>query len=532
MPIPSSLRWKIALVLFICASPISLHAWRSDQGDGTYRNPPLYADYPDPDIIRVGSDFYLVSTTFVNTPGIRILHSRDLVNWEIVGHVVNRLEGRPEYDLAGGSAYRSGLFAASLRHYDGVFYLAVTPVRQNTRIYCSTDIHGPWKYHELDAAAFDPGLFIAADGTGYIMTSGGWDGTGTLLTLSRDFSRIVARKKVFYIKGAEGSKVVRRGEWYYLFNSIPSRLALTVSRSHSLSGPWETRFELDDRTGGHQGAIVDLPDGSWYGFIMRDSGAIGRVTNLCPIFWQDDWPVWGTPDAPHRVPAVARKPIQGQPLRQPTTSDDFNSPTLGLQWQWNHNPDNTKWSLTERPGCLRLHPTIAHDFWLARNTLTQKGQGPWCRGEVVLDLSHLEPGIACGFGTLGKISARIAIDCAADRKLSLRMEVTNDGTGTEMRVQSRSLSATRVWLRTDMDFRRSKGKCAYSLDGRSWENLGGEFPLAYDWRTGTFQGEQFAIFCYSPRPSAGFLDVESFRFSDQPDVTETGVAAPVARDHS
>lgn len=497
------------------AAPSAL-GWESDQGDGTFINPLLYADYPDPDIIRVGPDFYFVTTTFANTPGLRILHSRDLVNWEIVSHVAPRLEGRKEYDLDGGSAYRHGLFAPSLRYHNGTFYVAVTPVGQNTRLYSAKDIHGPWSVHELDRGAFDPALYIEPDGRGYIVTSGAWDGTGTLLTLSPDFSRVVADQKIFYIKGAEGSKVVKRGEWYYLFNSIPSKLALTVSRARSLTGPWETRPQIDDRVGGHQGALVDLPDGSWYGFVMRDSGSIGRMTNLSPIFWQDDWPVWGTPAAPGRVPAVARKPIADGPRRQPATSDDFSAPTLGLQWQWNHNPDDARWSLTERPGFLRLRATTAANLWTARNTLTQKGQGPWSRGEVRLDLTHLTPGVAAGFGTFGKYCGTIAVHTATDGRRHLSMQVRNDGVGEETRVAAQPIEATALWLRTDLDFVRHVGLCAYSTDGHTWTPLGGEFPLAYDWRTGTFQGEQFALFCFGPAPSDGFVDFDSFQFFARP----------------
>ena len=174
---------------------------------------------------------------------------------------------------------------------------------------------------------------------------------------------------------------------------------------------FEPPGDMNDRAGGHQGAIVDLPDGNWYGFVMKDCGAIGRMTYVSPIFWTNGWPVWGTPDAPGKVPAMVRKPIQGKPICQPATLDDFNPPTLGLQWQWNHNPDNARWSLTERPGFLRLRPTMAPNFWLARNTLTQKRQGPWSRVEVKFDLSHLKPGDTCGFGTLGKVNGHIAVHC-------------------------------------------------------------------------------------------------------------------------
>jgi beta-xylosidase len=264
-----------------------LHVFRSKTPFST----PCYADYPDPDIIRVGDDFYFATTTFVNTPGLTILHSQDLVNWEIVSHVVPRLDGRTQYDLKDGNAYRAGLFASSLRYHNGTFYVVVTPVNQNTRVYYSKDIRGPWQYHELDRAAFDPGLFIESDGTGYIATSGGWDGHVTLLKLSADFSKVVEARGIFYYKGVEGSKVVKRSDWYYIFNALPSKLGLTCSRATNIFGPYETIEPLNDRTGGHQGAIVDLPDGSWYGFVMKDCGAVGRMTFLSPIFWTNDWPV-------------------------------------------------------------------------------------------------------------------------------------------------------------------------------------------------------------------------------------------------
>jgi beta-xylosidase len=337
----------------------------------------------------------------------------------------------------------------------------------------------------------------------------------TLLKLNADFSKFVASRGIFYYKGIEGSKVVKRGDWYYIFNALPSKLALTCSRATNIFGPYETIESLNDRTGGHQGAIVDLPDGNWFGFVMRDCGAVGRMTYLCPIFWTNNWPVWGTPDASGKVPAVARKPIQGKPICQPATSDDFNSPTLGPQWQWNHNPDNSRWSLTERPGFLRLRPTMATNFWFARNTLTQKGQGPWSRGEVKFDLSHLKPGDVCGFGTLGKVNGHIAVHCGSDGKILLSINVIVDSGKSETRVAAEPVQGTDIFLRTDLDFGRNKGICSYSFDGKRWTTLGGEFDLAFDWRTGTFQGEQFAIFCYNPQPGDGFVDVDGFKFTDK-----------------
>jgi beta-xylosidase len=511
----AGIKVRIALYGALGFCLLNTRAWQSDNGDGTFTNPPLYADYPDPDIIRVGEDFYFATTTFVNSPGLTILHSRDLVNWEIVSQVIPRLDGREQYDLKKGGDYRRGIFAPSLRCHDGTYYIAVTPVNQNTRIYYAKDIRGPWQFRELDRAAFDPGLFIESDGTGYIATSGGWDGHVTLLKLSADFSKVVEAHGIFYYPGIEGSKVIKRAGWYYIFNARPSKLALTCSRATNIFGPYETIEPLNDRTGGHQGAIVDLPDGGWYGFVMKDCGAVGRMTYISPIVWTNNWPLWGTPDVPGKVPAAARKPVQGKPVCQPATSDDFNSPTLGLQWQWNHNPDNARWSLTERPGFLRLKPTLATNFWFARNTLTQKGQGPWSRGEVKLDLRNLKPGDVCGFGTLGKVNGHITIRGERDGKSALAMNVIVDGGSSETRVADKPIQATDIYLRTDLDFVRNKGTCSCSFDGRQWTTLGGEFDLAFDWRTGTFQGEQFAIFCFNPNPGDGFVDVGLFRFESR-----------------
>ena len=504
---------SVVMVTLAASATTAGQVWRSDRGDGTYANPPLNADYPDPDIIRIGDDFYFASTTFANAPGITLLHSRDLVNWDIVSHLLPRLDGSPTFDLAAGGSYRHGFYAPSLRYREGVFYVAVTPVGQHTRIYRATDPRGPWTHVTLDRAAFDPALFFDDDGAVYLATSIGSDGTITLHTLDHDLTRITASRVIYYNKGAEGSKLLKRNGYYYLFNAIPGKLALTVSRARRLDGPWETRAQIDDTTGGHQGALVDLPGGGWYGFVMRDAGAIGRVTNISPVFWKDDWPVWGTPDAPGRVPAVAPKPIAGQPFAEPPASDDFTSPTLGRQWQWNHNPLDARWSLTERPGWLRLHAAPGSQFWWARNTLVQKGQAPRARGEVLIDTRGLKAGDVCGFGTLGKYSAQLAVR-GGTYFLTMRVtEDRKDGPHVDIRVPEHRFRGTRLWLRTDMDFPAKTATLSYSDDGRRFTPLGGTVPLVFDWQTGTFQGVQFALSCYNPAGKGGWLDVDRFTLS-------------------
>lgn len=513
MPGISRLIVALALMAAGIAAPAAAQVWRSDRGDGSYANPPLNADYPDPDIIRVGDDFYFASTTFANAPGLTLLHSRDLVNWDIVSHLIPRLDGSPTFDLQAGGSYRHGIYAPSLRYRDGTFYVAVTPVGQHTRIYRARDPRGPWTHVTLERAAFDPALFFDDDGAAYLATSIGSDGTITLHTLDRDVTRITASRVIHYNKGAEGSKLLKRGGYYYLFNALPGKLALTVSRARSLDGPWETRPQIDDTTGGHQGALVDLPGGGWYGFVMRDAGAIGRVTNISPVFWRDDWPVWGTPAAPGRVPAVAPKPIAGQPFAEPPSSDDFATSVLGRQWQWNHNPVDGRWSLAERPGWLRLHAAPGSQFWWARNTLVQKAQAPRARGEVLIDARGLKRGDVCGFGTLGKFSAQLSV-VGGTNTLTMRVtENRKDGPHIDTRVAALPVKVARLWLRTDMDFTTDTATLAYSEDGRRFTPVGGAVPLVFDWQTGTFQGVQFALSCYNPAGQGGWLDIDRFTLS-------------------
>jgi len=481
-------------------------------------NPPIYADYPDPDIIRVGNDFYFSTTTFIDVPGLTILHSQDMVHWEIVTHLVSQLTGSPNYNIANGiENYGNGVFASSLRYYNGTFYCAETQNGQSTRIYYSTNIAGPWQYNQLSVGAFDPGLFIETNGMAYLATAGGWQSNTTFYTLNSTLSQVTATHVITNGLGLEGSHVIKRGDYYYIFNAQPSTASLYVSRATNLFGPYTFMKSLDDGHGGHQGAIVDMPDGTDYGFVMKDSGTIGRMTYLSPIIWSNNWPVWGTTNAPGRVPATAPMPIVGKPAYQIPTSDNFLSPTLGLQWQWNHNPDNTRWSLSDRPGFLRLHPTAATNFWYARNTLIQKGQGPWSGAEVKFDLSNLQSGDICGLGALGKTNGTIAVTCngPGSYTLSQNLIVSLDSTKTNLfttTLAATSYLSTTIFLRLGMDFIKNKGTVLYSADGRNWTQLGGQFNIAYDWLTGTFQGEQFAIFSYNPAPGPGYLDVDWFRF--------------------
>jgi endoglucanase len=515
---------SFACVLFVLVSLSQqrARAWQSDNGNGTFNNPVLYADYPDPDIIRVNDDFYMVSTTFVDSPGITVLHSKDMVNWEIASHCATNVDGGNAFNLIGGTAYESGFWASSIRHRNGMFYVAVNPTFTNGRIYYATNAAGPWQYHQLNQAIYDPGLFFDTDGTGYIAYG---HGPQSIATLNSDCSQIVAVSNNVVNSGGEGSHLVKRGSYYYLFNANPSvwPFQLRCSRASNLFGAWETgRVVLTATTGGHQGAIVDINDSDqWFGFVHQDSGAIGRMPRIGPVFWENNWPVFGTAGARDQIAASYTKPVAGQPIMQPAISDEFTNATLGLQWQWNHNPDNARWSLTERPGFLRLRPTLATNFWVARNTLTQKGQGPQSHGIAKFDLSNLQPGDVAGFGTLGKVSANIAVTVGAGGSRTLRTTMIKDEVGSYSWDTGVTISGNTLYLRTDLNFTNNLGICSYSTNGTTWTKLGGNFELMWGYGS-TFQGEKFAIFCYNTNTAAspGYVDVDSFTFGDTaPQVT-------------
>jgi xylan 1,4-beta-xylosidase len=528
--------WRIFVCLALAVGHGLTTEWirAQDNGDGTFTNPPLYADYPDPDIIRVGDDFYMVSTTFVNSPGLAILHSKDLVNWTTIGNVVERLEGDPRYDMQGGPLYRNGVFAPSIRFHGGTFYIAVQPngTGQGLQIYHAKDPAGKWQLNQLDDSAFDPGLFFDDDGTPYVVYAGAWQSKITLRELSPNLDRFVGPpREIHEYRGLEGSHLIKRGDYYYIFHSRPSELAMYVSRSKNLFGDWETIRVIDDASGsGHQGAIVDLQNGDWYGFAMLDRGPIGRVTNISPIAWKKDWPVWGKNNV---IPQTARKPIPDKPVIARPDSVEFADTTLPPEWRWNHNPDNSRWSLTARPGYLRLKPSVSPDFWNARNSLTHKGWGPTSCAVAKLDISHLTTGDRAGIGMLGKGVVTLAVERSADGKAKL---VFGTGVDGDSPVSAKSYAdigeASEIQLALRMDFETLRGRCGYSLDGEKWTAIGDEFPLLWDWRTGTFQGEQYAVFCYNPNASEGYVDVDSVKFVKQSLVFAEAKSPAAAQDAS
>ncbi|MBN2536045.1 MAG: family 43 glycosylhydrolase, partial [Spirochaetales bacterium] len=480
--------------------------WQSDNGDGTFKNPPLYADYPDPSIIRVGNDFYFASTTFVNVPGLVILKSKDLVNWEIAGHCISSFTGNNAYNMQGGTKYGNGCFAPSICYKSGTFYVAVTINGENTRIYYANDVSGSWNYHQFNAGYFDPCLFIDDDGTPYLAYGGAWENRIRMLQLNSNLSGVVEEREIISYNNIEGTHLTKHNGRYYLFNAVPAQ-RLLCSRASNVWGPYgETITLCEAGSGGHQGGIVDLPDGSYWGYIMQDDGAIGRMTRICPVTWDSEWPRFGRVGNLGRVESSYTKPIQNQPVKVPPTSDEFNGSSSGIQWMWNHNPDNSRWSLTG--SALRLQAVTAPNFWNARNSLTQKGQGPASSGSIKIDCSAMQPGDIGGLGMLGDPHGYIAVT-TNPRRIIMSEE-------DSVKATVDNISADILYFRIEMNFNNNQARFFWKDDSRDWQQSGTTITMGFDWQNGTFQGEQYAILCFNSSGNSGYMDVDWFRFDDKP----------------
>ena len=500
------------------AGPAHLTAVRgliADNGNGTFTNPVLYGDYPDPDIIRVGNDFYLVTTTFVSVPGLEILHSRDLINWNIAGYAAESLNFGPKYNLEGGSEYAQGVWAPSLRYHNGIFYIVDNIQNAGTVVFRAAHPAGPWKMNRLNGYLFDPGLMFDDDGTPLV-----YNGTGgriSVAVLNTDLTEVISNTPAFTLPhhDGEGSHAYKTNGMYYVFNAVYSMNAtIACSRSKHRDGPFvSTTVCANDMPwhAPHQGGIVQLSNGDWWGFSLADTGPVGRTTWIGPITWSEGWPYFGNPASPgfpvtSRMPAVGKVPITAIP-----SSDDFSGRSLGLQWQWNHNPDNTKWSLSARPGNLRLQTETAPNLTNARNTLTQRTVGPECTGVIKFDTSHLQAGDRAGLCLLEQHFGYIAVYRDSTGQKIVRVVNQNGDLRTpseDITNTVTSVPGTTLWFAIHCDFISNLAQFSYSSDGEHFKTLGGTFPMHFT--LATFQGERFGIFNYNPVRSRGWLDVDYF----------------------
>ncbi|MEO7494017.1 MAG: glycoside hydrolase 43 family protein [Massilia sp.] len=532
---------KLHSVLAVAAAlrPLAAHAapearpaafvglW-GDQGDGTFVNPILPADYSDIDAIKVGDDFYAISSTIHVSPGMVVMHSKDLVNWRTVSHAVPDLAAiGPNLDWQTMNSYGKGVWAGALRHHGGKFWLYFTSPEDGIFVTTANAAEGPWSpLHCVWATRGydDVCPFWDDDGQAYMVMTHFLPDPATgrkydihLMKMAPDGRSLdhASDRIIHQSPGSEANKLYKFGNTYYHFYSevkAEGRVPM-MNRAASLAGPWETRqlnhvaAALDKEP--NQGGLIEVGENNWWFLSHQGNGDWdGRALVLLPVSWIDGWPIIGAPGADGIGNMVWRagKPVQGKPALGPITSDRFDAPVLGQQWEWNHQPRADKWSLAARKGYVRLHafkPLRGDDFLGVGNTLSQRAlRTAGCEVTVKIDISGMRDGQRAGLchqsrshGLLGVVQE------GAARTLELRL------TGKDV-VHGPAVRARQVWLRSSWDV-TGLSQFSFSLDGKTFSAIGPAYQLAW----GQYRGDRVGVYSYNPKAEAGFIDVDRFDYA-------------------
>ncbi len=517
-------------------------SWTADNGNGTYSNPLFYEEFEDPDVIRVGEDYYLAGTTMHMNPALIVLHSKDLVNWELASYCMDRLDFGPSFRLEGGTIYGRGIWAPCIRYHDGTFYVFSNVNGLGCELFRSKSPKGPWARNQVPGM-HDVSVLFDNDGKIYAIYGAG---RPTIVELNEDLTGIVPNsRRPMNAKGmGEGHHLYKINGKYFDVSAIPGgHTDQVVARADAIGGPWQVErmvhseslgvptqngvrvsgrgadrtFEIthsDPNAGGgltlHQGGIVDTPSGQWWSIIMQDHGSIGRMVALVPITWDNNFPIIGLPGNLRKAPNTWVKPDTGfsqEPKPLFARSDNFDSTKLNPVWQWNHVPDDSKWSLSEKPGVLRLHSLPADSFWMARNSLTQRPMGPESVATVELDGSGLQSGDTAGLALLSAPYAWIGLVKTAEG-IALQSYDQTDG-----KTHNAPRGLTRVWLRVACNFDTEEAVFSWSADNREFTPLGDPFTMAF--QLITFQGVRLALFNYNTTGKpGGYADFDNFQVEE------------------
>lgn len=537
-------------------------------------NPVIYGDVPDPDIIRVGDDYYMTSTTMHLLPGVPVMHSTDLINWEIVSYIYDQLEDNDKASLLNGEhSYGGGSWASSIKYAGGQFHVCFVANEQHkSYIYHTSDLtSGEWTRSEFDLFFHDPALFEDEDGSEWVVYG---NGVLRITQLTDNFHAVkedgIVDSVLLNLRSrelqlnAEGSHLYKRNGYYYLFDIDWPRGGIRreiCNRSTNILGPYEQKTvlytTLNEGKGGFsangvaQGGIVDTPDGDWYAFLFQDHGPLGRCPVLVPMEWSEDgWPVMAGGEAAGaatgktygmaKLPEVGVMPAEVTVKAKSVTvpnwfgDDEFEYETdkLALAWQWNHNPVAEGWSVTERPGWLRLKSvSLAPNILRARNSPSQRLPGPRCETEVLLDFSALQAGDRAGICAFQSnyASVGIAVDENGAKHLSVLQRTGGgnksllgaDDDGAEQMldvpvpegVTTVALKISYVFDPEDTaDTKRDFARLAYSFSGNGdWTDCGIELRMRYT--LDIFMGYRTFLYCYSTLATGGYADFDYYRVS-------------------
>ena len=539
---------KRIFLLFAMAAAMNVAAqqtsWTADNGNGTFTNPLFYDEFSDPDIIRVGDDYYLAGTTMHTVPGLVILHSKDLVNWENVSYCFDRFDFQDDQFWLKNhkEIYGQGIWAPCIRYANGQFYIYSNINGKGLQCYTSKDIHGPWTHHNMQGNIYD--LSVLFDDDGKIYAIHGY-GEVKCTELKPDMSGpIESTERVIIPNGSavgEGHHMYKINGMYYLISTDYRPNGRTLcSRAKSIWGPYENCVITADETFGyhaapltqvqgrivpdgtkfgipevdkdatactniHQGGIVQTQKGDWWALLMMDFHSIGRTVTLAPITWKDGWPMLGLEGNLGRAPRTWIKPdidTQVNPHAPYQRNENFDGAQLGRVWQWNHNPEENMWSLSK--GRLRLKTMPAEQLMWARNSLTQRVIGPESNVTVELYPKNMKDGDVAGLGNINVPCSWIGIVCDGKSQILRCFEqAINDTIDVQLE------KTEKIWLRLVGHYDDNSAHYEYSLDGKEFKQMGREMPLSY--QLISFQGSRAALFAFNVRGNnGGYAEFDNF----------------------
>ncbi|MDD4992895.1 MAG: family 43 glycosylhydrolase [Paludibacter sp.] len=491
----------------------------SDAGNGTFTNPVIFGDFPDPDVIRVGDVYYMSTTDMHTFPGATILKSYDLVNWEYCANPLDKIESTACYNLDGCNVYGHGQWASSMKYKNGKFYLHFNTLENGSYLLTATNPEGPWTMKKLASSFYDAGLLFDDNGKTYIVY-----GINNLHIAELDSAFNVVQDKAITFgtipstidnSATEGSHLYKINGYYYIYSTTGGYYATQVAyRSTSIWGPYDEKEVLNnDRV--HQGALIQTQTGEWWTMLFADKGAYGRLPYLLPVTWTDNWPMVG-------VNGVAvtsyTKPNVGKiyPKTTLTTNDNFCDYKIAKQWGWNHNPDNSKWSLVKRPSFLRLCTVnVTDSLQRAKNTLTQRIFGyPSSAynsyGTTKMHIANMLNGDVAGLSVFQDPYAWIGVKMIGGQK---RITTLNKGVETAGPVVTDSI----IYLRALANYSTSKAMFSYSFDNSTYTTLGTAFDMKY--ALTVFMGNRFCLFNYATAVLGGYVDFDWF--STEKDFSES-----------
>lgn len=520
--------------------------WVADNEDGTYTNPILHADYSDPDVVKVGDNFYMTASSFNAVPGLPILHSKDLVNWTLVNHAVKELLPKEHYS---DPQHGNGVWAPSIRYHEGEYYIYWGDPDFGIYMVKTDAPTGEWEEPVLVKAGeglIDPSPLWDDDGKAYLVHAfaRSRSGINTVLVVQEmrsDGTEMIGEPVLVFDGHENGNRVVegpkfkKRGDWYYILapaGGVTEGWQLAL-RSKNVFGPYEAKRVLHqgntEVNGPHQGGLVELDSGESWFVHFQDKGVYGRIVHLNPVQWENDWPMMGEDinnDGVGEPVSTHQKPDVGQvhPVKAPAESDEFNSEKLGLQWQWHGNPEET-WALTSNFGFLRLYgkpmPEEGKNLWDVPNLLLQKFPADEFQVTTKLKFTPHMIGEKAGLVIMGEDYSYLSIERnETGLQVSHVIAEGADSGEPEDIIETQSTSNNEVWFRAKVQ-KGGQTAFSYSTNGEDFDRIGSSFQA----KEGRWIGAKIGMFAIQPAEGSsedyleyssqhsGFADVDWFRIS-------------------